>query len=297
MTLPEGYLNMAAFISQSEHSQRFLQKLKREYFLSEFDPIRDYNIQTIFSTLPEKANIAPNECISMFSFMNVNPEVGNVPFGDDPLIGILSETTLNSPTVAETSTAILKDYQQKIDPWDMGLIEQDLNEIKKRTIADQRRESFDIVIVASLIDRIPNLAGLCRTSEVFGATSLVLPNLAIQEDPNFRNISMTSERWLDLQEVKPGDLDAYLQKMRFADYRIIAVEQSSQSHSLLHYEFPKKCCLVLGSEREGIPAEILHLVDDCVEIPQFGMIRSLNVHVTGSIILWEARRQQALLQQ
>lgn len=29
------------------------------------------------------------------------------------------------------------------------------------------------------------------------------------------------------------------------------------------------------------------MLDLCVEIPQYGIIRSLNVHVSGSILLWE----------
>lgn len=197
----------------------------------------------------------------------------------------------------EKSEALLKDYQQKSSPWDsMELIDQDLTEVRKRKEIERRRQDFDVIVVASLIDRVPNLAGLSRTCEVFGATALVVPCLTILDDPNFRNISMTSEKWLDIIKVKPGDLGEYLQKQRLADYRIVAVEQSSQSHSLLYYEFPAKCCLVLGSEKEGVPADILHLVDDCVEIPQFGMIRSLNVHVSGSIILWEMRRQSTLNQ-
>ena len=40
-----------------------------------------------------------------------------------------------------------------------------------------------------------------------------------------------------------------------------------------------------------IPAEYIHLLDDCVEIPQLGIIRSLNVHVSASICIWEFTRQ------
>jgi len=29
------------------------------------------------------------------------------------------------------------------------------------------------------------------------------------------------------------------------------------------------------------------MLDVCIEIPQLGIIRSLNVHVSGSILLWE----------
>ena len=42
----------------------------------------------------------------------------------------------------------------------------------------------------------------------------------------------------------------------------------------------------------GIPVELIQLLDDCVEIPQQGIIRSLNVHVSGAIMIWEYCRQK-----
>ena len=45
------------------------------------------------------------------------------------------------------------------------------------------------------------------------------------------------------------------------------------------------------NEREGIPAGVIALLDDCIEIPQFGTIRSLNVHVSASLLIWEYTRQ------
>ena len=50
--------------------------------------------------------------------------------------------------------------------------------------------------------------------------------------------------------------------------------------------------LVLGREKEGIPVDIIHILDACIEIPQLGVVRSLNVHVSGAIALWEYTRQQ-----
>lgn len=49
--------------------------------------------------------------------------------------------------------------------------------------------------------------------------------------------------------------------------------------------------LLLGREREGIPQPLLELLDSAVEIPQAGIIRSLNVHVAGSIAISEFMRQ------
>ena len=48
---------------------------------------------------------------------------------------------------------------------------------------------------------------------------------------------------------------------------------------------------MLGKEKEGIPTDLLTLLDHVIEIPQYGMLRSLNVHVSGSLILWEYAKQ------
>jgi tRNA G18 (ribose-2'-O)-methylase SpoU len=37
--------------------------------------------------------------------------------------------------------------------------------------------------------------------------------------------------------------------------------------------------------------EILAVLDHIVEIPQFGIVRSLNVHVSGALIVWEYIKQ------
>jgi tRNA G18 (ribose-2'-O)-methylase SpoU len=56
--------------------------------------------------------------------------------------------------------------------------------------------------------------------------------------------------------------------------------------------FPERTVLLLGREREGVPAPLLRLLRACVEIPQSGLIRSLNVHVSGAIAAYEYARQR-----
>lgn len=52
---------------------------------------------------------------------------------------------------------------------------------------------------------------------------------------------------------------------------------------------------VFSNEKLGIPSELLHLVDKCIEIPQVGIIRSLNVHVTGALCIWQYASQNVIL--
>lgn len=65
------------------------------------------------------------------------------------------------------------------------------------TAAEGRRRR--LVVVASLLDRAPNLAGLTRTCEVFQAERLVLGDLRVTRTAEFRGISVTAEQHIQLE--------------------------------------------------------------------------------------------------
>jgi tRNA G18 (ribose-2'-O)-methylase SpoU len=76
-----------------------------------------------------------------------------------------------------------------------------------------------------------------------------------------------------------------------ADYTIVFIEQNATAIPLnkIHtVEFNKPPLFVFGSESEGIPASIIGLKDSiCVEIPQRGVGRSLNVSTACAMVLYE----------
>ena len=89
------------------------------------------------------------------------------------------------------------------------------------------------------------------------------------------------------------NLLAWLLAQKNKGYYIVGLEQTSSSISLEELTFPDQpMVLLLGKEKEGIPVEFLQAVDQCVEIPQLGIIRSLNVHVSGAICIWEITKQR-----
>ena len=84
----------------------------------------------------------------------------------------------------------------------------------------------------------------------------------------------------------------WLRSRKEEGYYVVGLEQTSSSVSLGTFTFPDRpTVLLLGKEKEGIPVEFLQVVDQCLEIPQLGIIRSLNVHVSGAIAIWEHTRQ------
>mmetsp|Transcript_54532 Transcript_54532/g.122486 ORF Transcript_54532/g.122486 Transcript_54532/m.122486 type:complete len:592 (-) Transcript_54532:161-1936(-) len=157
----------------------------------------------------------------------------------------------------------------------------------------QRRARSPLIVVASLLDKIPNLAGLCRTCEIFYCEALCMPNARIAHDQAFKSMSVTAEKWLPIQEVPRSNVRAYLMELRSRGYELVGVEQTHSSVLLHEYKFaPSGTVLVLGAEKEGIDSDLLPLLDACVEIPQAGQIRSLNVHVSGSLAIWEYTKQR-----
>jgi tRNA guanosine-2'-O-methyltransferase len=158
------------------------------------------------------------------------------------------------------------------------------------------RRHQPVVIVASLVTKMPNLAGLARTAEIFGAESLVVhDSAAVAADAYFKGVAMTSTHHLPLHTCGPDDLLDYVRARKALGYRIVALEQSYRSVRLgsAACVLPDgPCAIVLGAEGEGVPAALLGEADVVVEIPQFGLIRSLNVHVSGALLLWEYTRQR-----
>jgi tRNA guanosine-2'-O-methyltransferase len=117
--------------------------------------------------------------------------------------------------------------------------------------------------------------------------SLIVNNKDVVKTEEFKSIAVTAHKWLPIYEVRVPHLLDYLKFQKENGYQLLGLEQTANSKMLTEYEFPEKCILLLGKEKEGIPQEYLGILDACIEIPQFGIVRSLNVHVSGAICLWE----------
>ena len=85
--------------------------------------------------------------------------------------------------------------------------------------------------------------------------------------------------------MRPENLLPYLEDLRSQGYTVIAAEQTTDSIPFHKLQFPKKCVLLMGEEKAGVPTKLLRAVDQTVEIEQLGQTRSLNVHVTAALFI------------
>ncbi|MCO5564236.1 hypothetical protein L7F22_017894 [Adiantum nelumboides] len=202
-----------------------------------------------------------------------------------------------SETTCTNSEGLTEKHSRMESLWTLSEMEKEdallMTTIHSRTedLMKMRGNRQELIVVATLLGRIPNIAGLARTCEVFKASSLILADASVIQDKQFQLISVTAEMWVPIKEVPEGSLREYLAGKMKEGFTMVGLEQTANSISLEDYKFQKKTVLVLGREKEGIPVNILQTLDACVEIPQLGVIRSLNVHVSGAIAMWEYTRQ------
>ena len=86
-------------------------------------------------------------------------------------------------------------------------------------------------------------------------------------------------------------LPPVLGELRQQGYRLVGLEQTTDSTSLHEYEFQRRTALVIGNERTGLTPELLELLDEVVEIPVWGMPFSYNVATATTMALYEYCRQ------
>nr|XP_019602541.1 PREDICTED: probable methyltransferase TARBP1 isoform X2 [Rhinolophus sinicus] len=303
-SIVESSLNQVENMHGVGNAKKNWQRIQDHFFFATFHPLKDYCLETIFYILPRLSGLVEDEWIAINKFTRFT----DIPL-DAGLQWYLSPTKLRELNPGDWAQQDIgsnsgeadnqpewADVQKKITPGKNNVPDADLELVFPDRAAKLGKSMSRLIVVASLIDKPTNLGGLCRTCEVFGASALVVTSLQSINDRQFQHLSVSAEQWLPLVEVKPPQLTDYLQQKKSEGYTIIGVEQTAKSVDLTQYCFPEKSLLLLGNEREGIPANLIQQLDVCVEIPQQGIIRSLNVHVSGALLIWEYTRQQLLHQ-
>ncbi|KAH0539284.1 uncharacterized protein LOC123259258 [Cotesia glomerata] len=275
-------------------------KLCEDFYFTKFNPVKNFTLTTIFYDVPRLLNMSKDEWISPKIFEHLssvyklnNIDAQNFVNNEYTLENIspsqMTKTRCQELDEEEINLENSDDVQKKIMPWkSMIPLEEDLSgTLRRLKLADDT----GLIVVASLIDSMANLGGLARTAEIFCAKQLVLSSMKYVENKEFQMLSVSAEKWVQITEVKAHELRDYLLEKSSLGWKIVGAEQTVNSVCLTDVKFDKKTVLVLGNEKIGMPANLIPLMDVCIEIPQAGVVRSLNVHVTGAICMWHYAQQ------
>jgi tRNA G18 (ribose-2'-O)-methylase SpoU len=83
-----------------------------------------------------------------------------------------------------------------------------------------------------------------------------------------------------------------LKEFRVRGIRCIAAHPHTDKRVLSQADFTGDCCIVFGSEGDGLSKTVLELCDETVAIPMPPTVDSLNVGAAAAVFLYETARQR-----
>jgi len=156
----------------------------------------------------------------------------------------------------------------------------DVDEFKKS-------KKIPLTIILDNIRSVSNVGSVFRTSDAFLVKEIIL--CGITAKPPQKEIQKTALGATDSVDWRyfESTFDA-VKELQSKGTVVWAVEQAEEKLWANSFDLPKKdLALVFGNEVKGVSEEVMSIVDDCVEIPQFGTKHSLNISISAGIMIWE----------
>jgi tRNA G18 (ribose-2'-O)-methylase SpoU len=145
--------------------------------------------------------------------------------------------------------------------------------------------SREIIVACAPMRSNVNISSIARTASACAVERLVLTGNATL----ISKIARDGAEELDISIHR--SLLPVLRKLRNDGYRLVGLEQTTNSTSMHSYSFTRRTVLVVGNERTGLTPETLEMLDDVVEIPVYGLPHSFNAATAASMALYEYCRQ------
>ena len=143
------------------------------------------------------------------------------------------------------------------------------------------------IVLDNVLDTY-NIGSIFRLADAVAAKKIYLCG-STETPPNSRikKASINTTEWVEW-EYKQTALEALSAVRRqSSDVQVIAIEQSKKSVPYDKFNYTLPICLIVGNETSGVSKEVLKMVDGIVELPMFGVNKSLNVMVSLGIELYK----------
>ena len=166
-------------------------------------------------------------------------------------------------------------------------------EMNRLTVEEFKEQTkTPLVVVLDNVRSLHNVGSVFRTADAFLVEAVYL--CGITSTPPHAEIHKTAlgaentVTWKHFEDTQEAVTD-----LKTDGYIVYAIEQAEGSMLLpvLELDKTKKYAVIFGNEVKGVQQSVVDICDGCIEIPQFGTKHSLNVSVTGGIIIYDFARQ------
>lgn len=209
------------------------------------------------------------------------------------LVSEFGLSLLNHPTVRdveriEVSAEIYEKIAHKEGPQGIGAVVQQNWHALKCLNPDQT----DLWVALDQVADPGNLGTIMRTANAVGCRGLIL--LGSSTDPHDPTAVKASMGTVFSLALVKSDWDAFRQWQKANQVGLVGTSDAAETdYQAIHY--PRPLILLMGSERHGLPTEMIAACGSVVRIPMQGRADSLNLAVATSIMLYEIYNQNRKL--
>ncbi len=143
------------------------------------------------------------------------------------------------------------------------------------------------IVLDNVLDTY-NIGAIFRLADAVAAEKVIL--CGESETPphtRIKKASINTTEWVAWEYAETAVSAINDLRFKIKDLQVVAIEQSSKSvpYDKFEYQFP--IALIVGHETTGVSPEVLDMCDAIVELPMFGVNKSLNVMISLGIVLYE----------
>lgn len=149
-------------------------------------------------------------------------------------------------------------------------------------------EKMPVAVVLDNVRSLQNVGAFFRTGDAFAVERIAL--CGITATPPNRDIHKTAlGAELTVPWTYHKTTEECIARLRAEGYRVYAVEQVEGAVMLGDFraEPGVKYALVFGNEVMGVGQQAVDMCHGAIEIPQAGTKHSINVSVSGGVVLWD----------
>ncbi|MDD2706790.1 MAG: RNA methyltransferase [Verrucomicrobiae bacterium] len=148
-----------------------------------------------------------------------------------------------------------------------------------------------LLVALDGINNAENTGVITRNSAAYGVQILISGKTSCS--PYLRRAVRASMGAIFRLQVFEGlPLPEVLSQLRAHGVRCVAAHPHASQQNLSDINLRRDCCLVFGSEGEGLDAGVLAACDEAAAIPMFNQVDSLNVGSATASFLYETQRQR-----
>jgi len=145
------------------------------------------------------------------------------------------------------------------------------------------------IIMLDEISNSDNVGAIARSAAALGINSYLLPTHGPHPYAR-RAVRISMGHIGKLHYHRYNDIKTTLQALKAMGYRIFAAEVTTDSTPLSQVKVPQKWVLLMGHEQLGISEDILTMCDEVVTIEMEPEIKSFNVAIAASIMMYQFKR-------